>query len=264
MNFIYLLFGLIVVVGIAILVSWLNSPHAKGKAGEKWVHKILMKLPDDYYIMDDVVLNTVRGTTQIDHIVISQYGVFVIETKKYRGNIYGNDESKQWTQIITTDVTYNKKWWKTYTYVTKNRFYNPVKQCWSHLYEVKSSLNEWPSLMIVPIVVFVGSVDLSSIQSKNHVVYDTNLLDTILSYKTICLSLTDVQKVIERRTLLNVRRYVEERTHVRNIRKARIEKDEKISSGICPICGGNLVLRSGKYGSFYGCSNYPNCSFTSH
>lgn len=27
-------------------------------------------------------------------------------------------------------------------------------------------------------------------------------------------------------------------------------------------CGGHLVERKGKYGTFHGCSNYPNCKFT--
>ena len=31
---------------------------------------------------------------------------------------------------------------------------------------------------------------------------------------------------------------------------------------VCPRCGGDLVLRSGKYGAFYGCSNYPDCTYT--
>lgn len=30
----------------------------------------------------------------------------------------------------------------------------------------------------------------------------------------------------------------------------------------CPRCGGELVLRNGKYGPFYGCSNYPECRYT--
>lgn len=223
-----------------------------------------MELPDEYYVMDDVVMNTVRGTTQIDHIVISKYGVFVIETKNYSGHIYGNDESKKWNQNIVTDVTYRKKWWKTYTYVTKHQFYNPVKQCLSHMYEVKKSLKEWPYLKIVPIVVFAGSADLCNVQSKNHVIYDNDLLATINLYKTIYLSNTDLQKVIERLSQLNVREYVDDATHVRNIREAKMEMNDKVSSGICPICGGHLVERKGKYGYFYGCSNYPNCSFTTH
>ncbi len=30
----------------------------------------------------------------------------------------------------------------------------------------------------------------------------------------------------------------------------------------CELCGGDMVLRTGKYGSFYACSNYPECKFT--
>ena len=97
---------LILILGFYIFINRYNSSYYKGKEGEKWVHNILMELPDEYYVMDDVVMNTVRGTTQIDHIVISKYGVFVIETKNYRGSIFGNDESKKWTQRIVTDVTY--------------------------------------------------------------------------------------------------------------------------------------------------------------
>lgn len=39
-------------------------------------------------------------------------------------------------------------------------------------------------------------------------------------------------------------------------------QNKTIERGICPRCGGQLVLRTGKYGSFYGCTNYPKCKFT--
>jgi len=32
---------------------------------------------------------------------------------------------------------------------------------------------------------------------------------------------------------------------------------------ICLRCGSQLVERNGKYGKFIGCSNYPNCKYTS-
>ena len=92
------------------------------------VFSILLQLPDEYTIINDLMLSTEKGTTQIDHVVVSRYGVFVIETKNYQGEIYGDDNRKEWTQMIVNDVTYTKRWWKTYTYVTKNHFYNPVKQ----------------------------------------------------------------------------------------------------------------------------------------
>ena len=50
---------------------------------------------------------------------------------------------------------------------------------------------------------------------------------------------------------------ISEYEHVHNIQERR----EKIEQGICPLCGGKLVLRDGKYGEFYGCSNYPKCKF---
>ena len=78
--FLYIIIA-VVVGGAIILKWWYSSPIYKGKEGESRVHNILMQLPDDYVILDDIVLQTNRGTTQIDHIVVSKYGVFAIETK---------------------------------------------------------------------------------------------------------------------------------------------------------------------------------------
>ncbi len=36
----------------------------------------------------------------------------------------------------------------------------------------------------------------------------------------------------------------------------------KTNGGICPKCGGKLVMREGKYGTFIGCSNFPKCRYT--
>ena len=46
--------------------------------------------------------------------------------------------------------------------------------------------------------------------------------------------------------------------HIKNIRENIIDKDPNK----CPLCGGQLVERNGKYGSFIGCSNYPKCKYT--
>ena len=128
---------LILVVGLMVFGWWYNLPEQKGKRGEIRVHDILSHLSDEYHILNDVVLKTVRGTTQIDHIVVSKFGIFTIETKNYRGEIYGDDKRQQWTQIIVTNVSYSPKWYKTYTYVTKNQFYNPVKHTLGHTYVIK-------------------------------------------------------------------------------------------------------------------------------
>ena len=140
----------IFLVAIFFYGIYTGTASYKGKAGENKVHNILMQLPDEYYVFKDVVLKTKNGTTQIDHIVVSKYGVFAIETKNYRGEIYGDDKREYWTQIIVTEVTYAKKWWKTYTYVKKSRLYNPVKQSLAHAYTIKSRLTDWKYLPFCP------------------------------------------------------------------------------------------------------------------
>lgn len=262
-TFIFVVISLAIVVFL-ILGWWFNSPAYKGKEGENRVHNILLQLPDEYTIFDDVVYKTQQGTTQIDHVVVSKYGVFVIETKNYRGEIYGDDNRKKWTQIIVTDVTYSKKWYKTYTYVTKSRFYNPVKQSLTHSYVIKDFLKEWPYLKVIPIVVFVGSAVFKDVETKYHVVYDFDLIDIILKYRTSYLSDSDVQKVVNLLSIHNIRDFINNETHIKNIKEAKSVVDNKIASGICPKCGGTLVRRNGKYGSFWGCSNYPKCRYTIH
>lgn len=60
--FLYIIIA-VIVGGAIILKWWYNSPTYKGKEGENIVHNILMQLPDEYVILDDVVLRTNRGTT---------------------------------------------------------------------------------------------------------------------------------------------------------------------------------------------------------
>lgn len=93
-----LVIAVVFFIGLYLIKHRRSFPIYKGKVGEEWVHNILMELPDEYYVMDDVVLRTEKGTTQIDHIVISKYAVFVIETKNYSGEIFGDDNNKEWTQ----------------------------------------------------------------------------------------------------------------------------------------------------------------------
>ena len=262
---------LIVVIFVLIGVNGYSSKNKhervsqetiKGKQGEAYIHSILKQLPVDYTVFDDVVLRTASGTTQIDHVVVSKYGVFAIETKNYRGEIYGDDYRQEWKQIIVRNVRFRKNWWKTYSYVTKNNFYNPVMQSEAHANAIKKALIDWPNLKVVPIVVFAGSAVLNGVNTQHHVVYSGQLLATIQSYNIPLISDAVVDQVKYCLIWKNVRGQVDDRTHISNVYAAKQSYNEKIASGICPQCGGKLVLRKGKYGSFYGCQNYPQCRWT--
>ena len=253
---------IILVVTLFIYLAWYNSARQKGKRGEMRVSAILSQLSDEYTVLDDLVFRTEKGTTQIDHVVVSKYGIFAIETKNYRGEIYGDDKRQEWTQLIITEVTYAKKWWKTYTYVTKNHFYNPVKQSIGHALRIKELLSAYPHVKIVPIVVFAGDAILSNVESNHHVIYENSLLEMIEGYQTTYLTDNDVQTVLSILNESNARDSITDRQHVKNLKKTAKEVNATIRSGICPKCGGYLVQRNGKYGTFYGCSNYPKCKFT--
>ena len=77
---------LVVVIPIVLFILLLKLLPSKGAIGEKRVAHILKKLPEDRYIVINNLLIQNNGyTTQIDHIVVSVYGFFVIETKTYQG-----------------------------------------------------------------------------------------------------------------------------------------------------------------------------------
>lgn len=43
----------------------------------------------------------------------------------------------------------------------------------------------------------------------------------------------------------------------------RLPREEGTDKGLaCPRCGGGLVKRNGRFGAFYGCSNFPDCRYT--
>lgn len=71
-------------------------------SGEALVSRVLVSefRPPDYHLMNHVTIQMDDGTTQVDHILISRFGVFVIETKDYRGWIFANPTHETWTQVL--------------------------------------------------------------------------------------------------------------------------------------------------------------------
>ena len=231
------------------MVLSIFRPKIKGIIGEKSLNSLLSFLPKDKYIvMKDVMLSTDHGTTQIDHIVLSLYGIFVIETKNYNGIITGNEWSGEWTQTI---------------YKTKNKFYNPVKQNYGHLATVKAMINDYPNLPVLSIVAFSGESKLKVNVTNSIVTYIGNVVPKIRELSTEeFISYPTMQNIYERITNNNIKDPTARKTHVKQIHMNISESQNKLSQGVCPKCGANLITRKGKYGEFIGCSNYPKCRFT--
>ena len=235
---------IVILVSSAILYLRFN----KGKIAEKMVHHKLMRLPEEYHVIDDVLLMSNGRSTQIDHIVVSPYAVFVIETKGYKGWILGGENAEYWTQII---------------YKRKSTFYNPIHQNDGHIRFLKFLLKDLGNIPFVPIVVFNDEEDLK-VNVNNHIVINRYYLkDAILQYKETAISQEFKTTIISRiETSSRTQEKGAIREHKYNARSKQDDTRNKIQHGVCPRCGGMLVERRGKYGCFYGCSNYHKCTFT--
>jgi hypothetical protein len=237
------------ILAVAITSSILNHPKVRGIIGEKRVRKQLARLPqEDYRVLNDVMVKSKKGTSQIDHVILSQHGIFVIETKNYRGWIHGDDNSEYWTQTF---------------YRTKIRFHNPVRQNWGHTCALKETLPEYEKVPYHSIVVFAGKAKLMNVNTKTDVIYPDQLLETIMSHKgPRQLSSGDMEKITNFLQQSSVKDKKLKTQHVKRIKWNVKVKDMKSKALLCPKCEGKMVKRSGQYGEFYGCSNHTQCKYT--
>src|SRR5690554_1408785 len=129
-------------VPLFILLPILRTPWFKGKAGEAMVNLAAKLFLDKthYHLLKNVTLPTEDGTTQIDHIIVSCYGVFVVETKNMKGWIFGNEKQRYWTQKI---------------YRHSQKFQNPLHQNYKHVKTLRSLLGLGDE-QVISLVVFVG------------------------------------------------------------------------------------------------------------
>ena len=215
---------------------------AHGREGESKVNSTLNPLifgKVEHRQINNLVLVDDNGKShQIDHIEIRHNGIFCIETKNYIGWVFGNETSEKWTQTLYTGE--------------KHQFYNPVKQNKSHCYHISKVIGKkYP----VTSVIVMANNNAEKISANN--VVNLNELKKYLSWYNdgTNLSTEEMDEIYNK--LLAARVDITNKEHVENIKKTQREVNNKI----CPR-GGKLVLRKGQSGSFYGCSNYPNCKFT--
>lgn len=238
--------SLLLIIGTIVFLR-LNQANIRGRRGERRVSSRLFSLPSEYHVFNDVYIEVQGRSVQIDHIVISRYGIFVIETKNYTGWIYGNDKSEFWIKNM---------------YGNKYQFRNPLKQNYSHVKSLQALLGV-PESKFIPIIVFLNGATLKC-NTTGIVIYSYQLRHTILDHSVPIFSDAEVEKLI---ALLSSSYIVEKKrrsNHVHRIQGNINEKHALIASGICPRCKGKLVVRRGKYGEFLGCSNYPRCNFKSN
>ncbi len=233
----FIVIAIIVFVFVVILVP----KKSKGQKGEYEVSKTLGKNIDGrQYIINNIIIVNEGKSSQIDHILIKKTGIFVIETKNYSGQIYGGENQREWTQVLQ----YGK---------VKNQFYNPIMQNKTHIYALSKVLvlkDCYFSIIVFPQAQLMTDVMpwVGNIGTMNNII--NGQYREIFTSEEIFLI---YQKLLDFKT--NPR--VSEKDHITSIRHMK----RNINNNLCPRCGKPLVKRSSAYGTFYGCSAYPSCTF---
>ena len=139
-------------IALAALLGYLAGRYRAYRlqnSGEMIVRRAIQQAcpGPNWHLLNNVTLPAADGTTQIDHVLVSRYGVFVIETKDYGGWIFGDAKSPQWTQMF-----YKKKF----------RFQNPLHQNYKHIKVVRALLDFLPENQVDGAVIFTGDAEFKT------------------------------------------------------------------------------------------------------
>lgn len=152
--------------------------------GEALVSRVVLKNfgPPDYHLINHVTLQMKDGTTQVDHILVSRFGVFVVETKDYKGWIFGGAKQRSWTQVL---------------FRAKYRFQNPIHQNMRHVRAVQNLLHLLPPGAIKSVVVFTGEAKFKT-ELPPGVFYISGLVDYLRGQIEEVMSLNQLQSCVGR------------------------------------------------------------------
>jgi hypothetical protein len=237
------------IIPLPLLTAFLKSRFMKGMWGECKVNLRARLFLDRrvYTLFKNVTLPTKDGTTQIDHVIVSRHGVFVIETKNYKGWIFGDPQQKLWTQKL---------------YRHTSQFQNPLHQNYKHTQTLQAAL-ELDSDKVFSVIVFTGDSAFKTAMPDN-VVQGGGYIRLIKSKKQLILSDGEVLAVCAKIQSGRLKSSI--RTHVNHVRhvKAIVEEKQRQDDQACPLCGKPMILRTARSGGhqgkpFLGCSGYPKC-----
>lgn len=228
---------------LAALLGAIFYKQIIGFMGEFWVRQALRKLnTKDYLVLNDIMFEGDGKTHQIDHVVVSKYGIFVIETKQYNGYVTGSEYDNNWRLQAGKKVIYIN---------------NPMRQNYGHVVELSKKLG-LDMDKFIPIVCIPSTAKVK-VKSKIPVARSYDLDSIIMEYKDE--SVLEYNKIYEEIKQFNITDRKVKRNHIVTTKEIiNIKKEAMINK--CPLCGGDLVLRKGSRGEFFGCSNYPKCRYT--
>ena len=192
---------------VVVAIFKIFKPYIKGKVGEIAVAAhVKLYLKEHYILLNDLTLPDAEGgTTQIDHILLSPFGIFVIETKNYKGWIFGGERQKQWTQKI-----YQKSF----------KFQNPIHQNYKHMKVLERILSDIVDVeSLHSVIVFMPEAEFKTTM-PNNIFRGAGWTDYVKTYKQSVISpmkLKRVQLRLEKEIL--EKSWKTNRQHVENLKQ---------------------------------------------
>ena len=190
-----------------------NKNELKGWFGEKMTGVAISIALDEtiYRSSHDVIIKSNAGTTQINHVIISTYGIFVIETKNKKGWIFGSKGDAKWTQCLRGG--------KKYT------FQNPLRQNYRHTKSISKFL-DLPHCYMHSIVLFMGECEIKTEMPRNVLVSGTRsstrielIRDYIENFKKVILSDEQIQDAVTKISALKYNKSLSVQSHVKSVKK---------------------------------------------
>lgn len=203
---------LALVAALAVLGAVLRHPRVKGWRGERRVQRMIREglNPHLYADLHNVTLPTADGgSTQIDHLIFSPYGVFVLETKNLKGWIFGSERQAEWTQKIHPNHS--------------QKFQNPLRQNYLHTQTVRAVLG-LPADQVHSVVAFVGESQFKT-DMPPQVLQGQAFIGYILQFQQQIWGPEEMQGLIdtlEQHRLAPTR--ATDRTHVAQVQQRRARK----------------------------------------
>ena len=190
--------------------------------GEEELYQKCKKLENESFkLLPNVIFHRAEeGTNQIDLLIVSNKGIFVIEMKDFKGWIFGNENQKEWTQSLNKGHGLSKKF----------PFRNPIKQNDNHIKTIKMLLQERGyNLPIYNVVVFGNSCAFKNVVSSSDVVKLSEIETVFSKYREVEISIEEIDTIYSflcSKNIFSQKTTEEHLKYIENIKNCGIEDSQ--------------------------------------
>lgn len=240
-----------------------------GLQGEKEIAFELKNANIGMYVLHDITLTFEDLKAQIDYVIVTKGSVYLIECKNLIGNITVDNKGQFSREFVVNGKKIKEGIYSPYTQAQRHK--EIIKKRWlskTNKFMVSIQEKYFDNYWYKPLVVLSNSkAILNTKYAPKEIKNNTIRVDQLIDYIKKDIANYDRDLYSSKKTMEEIAQSflesnVSEYVSIADRYKDEIGNEEVVNDDICPSCGGKLIKREGKYGEFFGCSNYPKCRFT--